>query len=222
MAEYNISNTGTRKLFSSRILEALTRTNFAVPVTLYYALSVACILYAAFYTSLELWRLVYFFPLGVFVFTLVEYLIHRFLFHFNATSEKQQKIKYNIHGVHHEYPKDKDRLAMPPVLSIVLAAFFFVVFLPVFGSNIWLFFPGFLSGYSTYLFIHYAVHRYRQPRNFLSVLWKHHSLHHYRSEETAFGVTFPLWDYVFGTVPTAKERADSHKKNQLPDNQTFA
>ncbi|MBH0196947.1 MAG: hypothetical protein HP494_15485 [Nitrospira sp.] len=124
-------------------------------------------------------------------------------------------------GVHHEFPKDKDRLAMPVPLSLVLASFFFFVFLPVTGKNIWLFFPGFLSGYSSYLFIHYAVHRFRQPRNFLSILWKHHALHHYKSEDTAFGVTFPLWDHIFKTMPTDKDKRDAAIDQKLPDYQGY-
>jgi len=223
MANYKISNTGTTRLFNSQLLERLTRTNFAVPVAMYYVFSAACIVYAVFFTDLAMWHLVYLFPLGFLTFTLVEYIIHRFIFHFEATSEKQLKIKYNIHGVHHEFPKDKDRLAMPPVLSIVLALFFYFLFLPLTRENIWLFYPGFLSGYSTYLFIHYAVHRYRQPRNFLSILWKHHSLHHYKSDDTAFGVTFPFWDYIFGTVPSRNSRdGDKSASEKLPDYHSFS
>ena len=221
MPDYKISNKGTKQLFGNKLLEALTRTHFAVPVTMYYVISAGLIIYAAFFTPLEMWRLVYWFPVGLITFTLVEYLIHRFLFHFEAKTEKQKQVKYNIHGVHHEFPKDKDRLAMPVPLSLVLASFFFFVFLPVTGKNIWLFFPGFLSGYSSYLFIHYAVHRFRQPRNFLSILWKHHALHHYKSEDTAFGVTFPLWDHIFKTMPTDKDKRDAAIDQKLPDYQGY-
>jgi hypothetical protein len=62
-------------------------------------------------------------------FTLVEYLIHRYIFHFTPSNEGEEKLQYNIHGVHHEFPKDKDRLAMPPVLSILVAIFFFILFI---------------------------------------------------------------------------------------------
>ena len=216
MDQYPISNKGTGKVFESRILERLTRTHFAFPVTLYYVIAAASIGYAI-YLEQNLWQLLYLFPLGLLTFTLVEYLIHRFLFHFDAQSEKEVKIKYSIHGVHHAYPKDKDRLAMPPIVSLGLAGFFFVIFFFTLGEKIWLFYPGFVAGYSTYLIIHYAVHRYRQPNNFLRYLWKHHSLHHYKSDDYAFSVSFPIWDVIFGTMPTASAKKDALAGNKLPD-----
>jgi sterol desaturase/sphingolipid hydroxylase (fatty acid hydroxylase superfamily) len=132
---------------------------------------------------------------------LVEYLLHRFVFHFDPKNEKQADIKFKIHGVHHAYPRDKDRLAMPPVISIVLALFFYGLFRLILGSDVIMFFPGFLAGYSTYLIIHYAVHRFRPPLNFLKILWTHHALHHYKDENTAFAVSMPVWDYIFRTLP---------------------
>lgn len=207
MRSYDVKNKGTTALFDNKLLEALTRTHFAFPVTMYFAFSVFILSYAAIQTDLEFWRVLYMFPLGLFTFSLVEYVIHRWIFHFNAVSEKQIQLKYKIHGVHHEYPRDKDRLVMPPVLSLVLALLFYGLFSFFTGRFVLLFFPGFLSGYSIYLLIHYAIHRYRPPSNFLKFLWTHHALHHYKSEDTAFGVSNPLWDYVFGTMPGNIDRA---------------
>jgi sterol desaturase/sphingolipid hydroxylase (fatty acid hydroxylase superfamily) len=204
-------------MFGNQLLEALTRTHFAVPVIMYYAVGIAFLTYAALYTDLNMWHALYMVPVGLMVFTFVEYLIHRFLFHFEAKSESQKKIKYNIHGVHHEYPKDKDRLVMPPVMSIGLAVAFYFLFDVMMGEYALFFFPGFLAGYSTYLLIHYAVHRYRPPRNFLGYLWKHHSLHHYKSENTAYSVSFPLWDILFGTMPFKGKQRDKGAENKLPD-----
>lgn len=59
---------------------------------------------------------------------------------------------------------------MPPLISIGLAVLFYLLFRLLAGDYVWLFFPGFLAGYSTYLVIHYAVHRYKPPRNFLKYL----------------------------------------------------
>ena len=204
----------------NRVIEALTRTHFAVPVIMYYVAGIAFLTYAAVYTDLNMLHALYMVPIGLMVFTFVEYLIHRFLFHFEAKSESQKKIKYNIHGVHHEYPKDKDRLVMPPLFSIGLAVAFYYLFNFLMGQYALFFFPGFLAGYSTYLLIHYAVHRYRPPRNFLSYLWKHHSLHHYKSENTAYSVSFPLWDIMFGTMPFKGKKRDKNAENKLPDYHT--
>jgi sterol desaturase/sphingolipid hydroxylase (fatty acid hydroxylase superfamily) len=60
---------------------------------------------------------------------------------------------------------------------------------------------GFLVGYAGYLGVHYVVHVYNPPKNFLKVLWVHHAIHHYKDPDSAFGVSSPLWDYLLGTLP---------------------
>jgi sterol desaturase/sphingolipid hydroxylase (fatty acid hydroxylase superfamily) len=197
MAKAAIHNSGTKTLFENRLLESLTRTNFLFPVILFYALSALMLILALSILSLSPVSLLLLFLVGLTAFTLTEYLIHRFLFHFNATTEKQKKIQYLIHGVHHEFPKDKDRLVMPPVISVLLAVFFFSVYWLLMKKYSLVFFSGFCFGYSTYLIIHYSVHRYKPPKNFLRILWKHHAMHHYREEEGNFSVSFPFWDFVF-------------------------
>ena len=202
---YEIKNKGSASLFKNRFLEALTRTHFAFPVTLYFVCAATIIISTLLNSKSNSLLIFIFFPLGVITFSFVEYCIHRFIFHFNASNEREEKIKYHIHGVHHEYPRDKDRLVMPPVLSIILAVLFYLLFKLILGSYVLYFFPGFLSGYSIYLLIHYAVHRYRPPKNFLKVLWTHHALHHYESEDTAFAVSMPIWDHLFNTMPRRKK-----------------
>jgi 4-hydroxysphinganine ceramide fatty acyl 2-hydroxylase len=80
-----------------------------------------------------------------------------------------------------------------------------------------IFFAGFVAGYSTYLIIHYAVHALKPPKNFLRYLWRHHSHHHYSSVDTAFGVSLPFWDVLFGTMPLAKGADKTRIEEQLPD-----
>jgi 4-hydroxysphinganine ceramide fatty acyl 2-hydroxylase len=207
---YEISNKGSKIMFSNIILEKLTRTHFLIPIVLYTTVSVFCIWMENRTSSiLPGWLQFVLFTIGVLVFTLVEYCIHRFVFHFNAETEQQQKIQYNIHGVHHEYPRDKDRLVMPPVISVFLALFFYFIFFIITGKYHMPLFAGFIEGYCVYLFIHYAIHRFRTPKNFLKILWKHHSLHHYGKCDTAFAVSFPFWDYVFNTMPQTNKIEDS-------------
>ncbi|MEZ5068552.1 MAG: sterol desaturase family protein [Bacteroidia bacterium] len=204
MENFKVSNKGSATLFKNSFLERLTRTNFLVPVLLYSFTGVAVAVYAAWSLPMPVYALMLLFFAGWMVFTLFEYLIHRFLFHFEANTQKQKEMQYKIHGVHHHFPKDKDRLAMPVVLSLVLAAMFFFLFTVLLGKNGYPFFAGFILGYAAYLYIHYAVHRYRQPHNFLSILWKHHSLHHYKSENTAFAVSNPLVGLCFRNFTSQK------------------
>ena len=216
MENRKISNKGSATLFQNRLLERLTRTTFYFPVILFLLVGVATALYCYLSLKINVFIIVALFVAGLFAFTLVEYLIHRFVFHFNASTPGQELLKYKIHGVHHHFPKDKDRLAMPPFMSLTLAVLFFLLYKWLFGNYGIALFSGFVSGYSVYLIIHYAVHRYRQPRNFLSILWKHHSLHHYRSDNSALSVSNPMWDYIFGTMPD-KKSIQKGDKEKLPD-----
>lgn len=192
---------GRKQLFNNPILERLTKTHIAFPLTLYTLMSVGWLYYGATEKGLSGLHMVLMFGLGFLFLTLVEYLAHRYFYHMDPSTRIKKKIQYAVHGVHHEYPKDKKRLAMPPLLALVYVAFFFITIKFFLGDDVYAFGPGMLMGYTTYLFIHYAVHAYQPPKNFLKILWIHHAIHHYKDNERAYGVTSPLWDWVFGTMP---------------------
>lgn len=104
---------------------------------------------------------------GLFFFTFIEYVMHRYLYHIPATTPRKQKISYTMHGVHHDYPKDKSRLAMPPLLSLIIATVLFIIYRAVLGDYVFGFLAGFLIGYAAYLAVHYSVHAFKVPDNFL-------------------------------------------------------
>ena len=144
---------------------------------------------------------------GILVWSLSEYLLHRFLFHYEPTQRWLQRVWYLIHGVHHEQPQCKTRLVMPPILSIPLALFFYVVFLVTVGMILALprlsgpSFAGFLTGYLAYDMLHYAEHHLSMRWGFLKFLKRYHLRHHYKNPNHGFGVSSPVWDVVFGTKP---------------------
>lgn len=192
---------GTKALFQNQIMDRLTRTHIAVPLVLFTLISTALIMYGfnkAYITPISS---IILFLLGLLAFTLVEYIMHRFLFHLPPKTEQAKKITYTIHGVHHDYPKDKDRLAMPIPLSLTISTGFFFLFQLIMGNLVFGFLPGFLMGYALYLWVHYMVHAFQPPKNFWRFLWVHHGIHHYKDPENAFGVSSPLWDLIFGTMP---------------------
>ncbi|WP_224999479.1 sterol desaturase family protein [Cesiribacter sp. SM1] len=192
---------GSKQLFSNPLLERLSRTHISIPLTLYSVISIGLLYYGATEIGLQAGMMVLMFVLGFLFLTLLEYVAHRYVFHMEPTNKVKAKIQYTVHGVHHEYPKDKDRLAMPPILALLYVAIFFIVFRFALGDYVYAFVPGLLMGYATYLFVHFAVHAYQPPKNFLKILWVHHAIHHYKDPERAYGVSSPLWDYVFGTMP---------------------
>lgn len=191
---------GTKKLFENPVLEKLSRTHIAVPLVIFFSYAAGLLYWSITYTSLSVGITVLMFFVGLLAFTLVEYLIHRYVFHMDASTERRAKMQYTMHGVHHEFPKDKDRLAMPPLLSVTLATILLIVFRLVLGDFVFSFLPGFLVGYAAYLSVHYMVHAFQPPKNFFKVLWVNHSVHHYKNGEVVFGVSSPLWDYIFGTM----------------------
>lgn len=192
---------GSKQLFKNKLMERLTRTHIAVPLVIFSIISTSLMIYGfqqSYITALSAPLL---FISGFMSFTLIEYVMHRFVFHLNPKTEKQEKFAYAVHGVHHDYPKDKDRLAMPIPLSLTLSTGFFFLFQLFMGINVFGFLPGFLMGYASYLWVHYMVHAFQPPKNFWKILWVHHGIHHYKDPGNAFGVSSPFWDMIFRTMP---------------------
>lgn len=195
-------------LFKNPILEKLTRTHIALPLIIFTVIAAVLFYYGIVEKGFKMPFMILLFFGGLLFFTFVEYLMHRYLYHMHPESEKGKQIAYTIHGIHHDYPKDKSRLAMPPVLSLILATVFFVIYRAVLGDYVFGFLAGFLMGYTAYLSIHYSIHAYKPPQNFLKILWEHHLIHHYREPDRAYGVSSPLWDFIFGTMPKKSWKTD--------------
>jgi sterol desaturase/sphingolipid hydroxylase (fatty acid hydroxylase superfamily) len=62
------------------------------------------------------------------------------------------------------------------------------------------FFAGFIFGYILYDEIHYATHHAPMKGPVGRFLKQYHVLHHYQNPAKRYGVSSPLWDYVFGTT----------------------
>jgi sterol desaturase/sphingolipid hydroxylase (fatty acid hydroxylase superfamily) len=204
IAFMKIQHTGQGQIFQNPILEKLTRTHAAVPITIFYLTALSLMVYSFVLAHISTTYLVIFFLAGLFFWTFFEYIGHRFAFHIPTTTQAREKFQYTFHGVHHEYPRDKQRLAMPPAASVVIVAIIIFLFRIVFGMPGYAIVAGFLAGYATYLLIHFSIHTRVPPKNFLGKLWMHHSIHHYKDQKVAFGVSSPLWDMVFGTMPGVK------------------
>jgi sterol desaturase/sphingolipid hydroxylase (fatty acid hydroxylase superfamily) len=197
----DIKNQGQGTLFQNPALEALTKTSPTITLSVYIPI-IGLLLYVGYEKDvvMHLSTAILIYLGAVLFWTLFEYLMHRYVFHFITESELVQKFHYTIHGVHHEYPRDKERLFMPPVPALIIISVLFAVFYLVIQQYVYIFLPGFLTGYLLYAFIHYATHSRHYPQ-FLKPIVRHHSLHHYKYPDKAFGVSSPLWDYIFRTMP---------------------
>ena len=201
MKPNEVKNTGKKQVFQSKFWNALTRTHISVPLAMFYSFSIWMLYTGIIDKGGEVVYLVSLFFVGLLFFSLFEYMIHRFAFHMEDDDGIKTWIKYHFHGVHHEFPKDMGRLAMPPLVSATLATILYFVFTSTMGVYAYGFLPGFLTGYATYLWIHFAVHVYRPPNNFLKSLWVLHGIHHYKDDHVAYGVSSHFWDILFGTMP---------------------
>lgn len=199
---------GSKRLFENPILEKLTRTHIAVPVSIFFIYSSALLYWNFTHTSLSIGFSILMFIIGLLAYTWVEYMIHRYLFHMDTYTQLRAKFQYTMHGIHHEYPKDKERLAMPPLLSITISTLLLFLFRMILGDLVFSFLPGFLIGYALYLTIHYMVHAYQPPKNFLRFLWINHSVHHYKDGDGIYGVSSPIWDYIYGTMTLNKRKTE--------------
>ena len=195
------ANDKKKKVFDNKVIEALSRTPIWAPISLFFVISGGLLYWGVTKAHLPATQAIGLYVTGWLFFTLIEYCMHRFLFHMPITSKTKEKIQYNFHGVHHEFPKDKSRLAMPIPVSMALCVTLFSFFWLLMSENTYGFLPGVLSGYATYLFVHYMVHAYAPPKGLFNSLWVNHAIHHYKDDKVVYGVSSQLWDYIFGTMP---------------------
>lgn len=211
-----VKNTGQARLFENSFLESLTKGHPALSWGIHVPILVYCFYYGytTYKLSLSLMFGISFFAL--FFWTFFEYLAHRYAFHVLSDSIKLQKFAYILHGNHHEYPRDKQRLFMPPVPSLIIAGFLFGIQYLILGKYVFAFYPGFILGWLLYASMHYLIHAIDPPFKFLQPLWRNHQMHHYRNEHLGFGVSNTMWDKVFKTeFDLLKHQEDPEKAKEL-------
>jgi sterol desaturase/sphingolipid hydroxylase (fatty acid hydroxylase superfamily) len=129
--------------------------------------------------------------LGLFAFSFIEYLFHRWLFHTRIPLFTQG------HDLHHARPLGYDSLPffLPPVVLLLLAGVFVAVmptgFALLLASSI-------TFGYILYGLSHFIIHHVRFKQPLLRRWAGAHHVHHYHPD-TNFGVTSSLWDVLLGT-----------------------
>lgn len=197
-------NPESMRLFKSDFLEFFTHIS-PVTIVVVWAPIAILLLYLAVQTATA-GVVIVAFLLGLFLWTLGEYTLHRFLFHYEAKSERAKRIFFLFHGVHHAQPQDKTRLVMPLPVSIPLALVFYglfhLIFAMLLGAPAWVnpLTAGFIVGYLIYDLTHYATHHFPMRSGYAKYIKRYHMAHHYKDPNTRFGVSSPLWDWVFGTA----------------------
>jgi sterol desaturase/sphingolipid hydroxylase (fatty acid hydroxylase superfamily) len=196
-------------MFESDLIERFSRVHPATPFILYVPVVGFC-LWRTYARGVPFGTAASLFLAGVLAWSLTEYLLHRYVFHWVNDTSWGKRIHFVLHGVHHDFPNDKDRLVMPPGASIPMAIVFYALVYLLLGQRLGEpLYAGLALGYMGYDGTHYAVHHFKQGSRIGKFLRKHHMLHHHADHDGGFGVSSPLWDLVFRTMPVAKKRAAS-------------
>lgn len=199
-------------MFENELLEKFSRIHPATPFVVWLPV-VAVVLYrSGARHDLSIAKTAGVCALGLLAWTFAEYVLHRWVFHWTKDAPIAKRIHFLLHGVHHDFPNDKDRLVMPLLASVPLAVIFWTLFHLTMGATHGEpFFAGFTLGYLCYDGTHYAVHHFKQTSRVGKWVKRHHMLHHHADHSGGFGVSSPLWDLVFRTMPNVKSLAKTKR-----------
>lgn len=141
---------------------------------------------------------------GFAMWTLLEYFVHRVLYHNVPYFEE-------LHDAHHAEPNAF--IGAPPVIGpVLILLMFFVPALAVSFAVASGVSAGVLAGYMAYMLVHHASHYWSaSPRSWLYQARRHHSLHHYHHDSGNYGITTDFWDRVFGTTIERRSRGPRQK-----------
>lgn len=188
-------------MFESRFIDQFSRTHWSIVPLVFAPAMLACFYGALVRDRLGIAATLATAALGGLAWTLIEYWLHRLLFHWEPPGAFGQRMHFVLHGVHHKWPRDRYRLVMPTAVSISLFWVFLGTWLLMFGRYALAFHAGFSIGYMFYDLSHYYMHHGRPRAEWIRKLRKHHMVHHSPKleHEKKFGVSTTLWDHAFGT-----------------------
>jgi sterol desaturase/sphingolipid hydroxylase (fatty acid hydroxylase superfamily) len=212
MKNFKAQDKGHAQLFQNPILEIFTKSNPILIWCMYLAIIAYFLNYSVVHYSYGFKVMFIVFSAGLKCWSLFEYLMHRFVFHWISSNPLLEKTTYLLHGNHHHFPRDKQRLFMPPLPSLLMSSSLFGITYLLAGSYAFLFFPGFILGHLFQASLHYAIHAGPPPFKWLKPLWRNHHLHHYTNEEKGFGITSTIWDHLFGTAFNQKKYKEDGAK----------
>jgi dihydroceramide fatty acyl 2-hydroxylase len=192
-------------LFENGFLDYFSRVHPVIPAIIFVPVIVGMEIIGAT-KGWTAWQLIAISLGGLAFWTLTEYWLHRLIFHWEPDNAVGRRMHFIIHGIHHDHPNDRMRLVMPPSASIPLAVLFFLGFYLVLGDAAFPAFGGFMLGYLGYDYTHYYVHHFVPKSSLGKKLREQHMRHHFQDHRFGYGVSSPLWDVAFRTLPRKRNR----------------
>jgi sterol desaturase/sphingolipid hydroxylase (fatty acid hydroxylase superfamily) len=195
------------RIFKNPFLESLTHVHPIVPLVFWVPIILFLFYRGLTLKQVEITEFVFLSFGGILLWTFTEYLLHRYVFHWDAKSRAGKYFVFLFHGLHHDDPQDPTRLVMPPVPAVIIVSLLWGVFSFIFPEKyIDVVMAYFLIGYLCYDYIHYATHHFAMTSPIGKYLRKYHLQHHYSGERSKYGVSSPLWDIIFGTTTGPKDQ----------------
>ncbi len=192
------------RLFENRLLEEFTVLS-AKAFIAFWAIGLSLIAWRAWGTASLGFSFVLAVP-GLVLWSLTEYALHRFLFHWEPKSAAMRQFVFIMHGNHHLVPNDPLRNLMPPMVSLPLSGLIWVSMLALVGpAGSWLFL-GFMVGYVAYDLVHYACHQWPMKGRLTRMLKTNHMRHHHLHDAGNYAITGMMWDRLFRTRITRNAR----------------
>lgn len=150
------------------------------------------------------------FAAGIVLWAFMEYLLHRYVFHFVTTTYWGNTFHFLLHGIHHLSPMDADRLVFPPVLSVPFGFACRALVSAALGNGAGAALTaGAAFGYLNYDVTHWYLHHGKPTSWLYRTLKEYHVDHHFRNHDVNFGISpfAKVLDFAFGThlPPLAKK-----------------
>lgn len=147
-----------------------------------------------------------FYAFGLLIWTLSEYLFHRYILHgrFPAGDSLIKKFLHErfdpLHWEHHARPFDGNHISgeLKDLLPLFLVAAPVSLLFPIYSVPILL--AGTIQSYVGEEWLHYFLHYAKSRIPYFRYLKKYHLYHHsQRGMNLGYGITTPIWDFVFRT-----------------------
>ena len=188
------------RLFKSDFLESLSHIHPITPILFWGPAVIFLLLKSQGEFALGGLENMMVFVLALIFWTLTEYTMHRYVFHYKAKTPLGKRFIYLFHGIHHDDPLDPTRLVFPLLPAVLIMGLFFLFFKLMIPERFLLSFTAyFIVGYLLYDYIHYATHHWPMKGPIGRFLRTYHLKHHFGEKGVRFGVSNPLWDLVFKT-----------------------
>jgi sterol desaturase/sphingolipid hydroxylase (fatty acid hydroxylase superfamily) len=193
------------RMFETPLIQYFSRIHPASPFAFWLPVLFGLSAYEL-HRGVSLGRLALLMIAGWVCWSATEYALHRFVFHWIGRKPWQRRFHFVLHGVHHDFPQDAKRLVFPLGVSIPIGLAFFLAMDAAFAREVAIaLFCGFGVGYLLYDGIHYFTHHLPAKSRIGKFLKRYHMVHHHTGVHGMWGVSQPLWDYVFGSQRDLRE-----------------